>query len=61
MKIVPKNSDVEQLPLDDCTWEPYHLDWQTARQLWAIHRDCAPVCLPQLAAGAVLSHRLEED
>lgn len=56
-----KSTGEQSLSMDDCGWDPEHLDWETARRLWAIHRECAPDCRPQLAAGAVLSDSPEED
>jgi hypothetical protein len=57
----PENATTHQAPLDDCAWEPDRLDWDTARRLWAIHRDCPPGCRAQLAAGAALSNETEEE
>ncbi|WP_148306723.1 hypothetical protein [Nocardia nova] len=48
-------------PLNDCTWEPTHLERDCARKLWEVHRDCFPGCLAGLAASAALSALDEVD
>ncbi|MBF4998548.1 hypothetical protein IRT45_15465 [Nocardia sp. BSTN01] len=52
---------VEPPPLNDCTWEPTHLERDCARRLWEVHRDCFPGCLAGLAASAALSALDEVD
>ncbi|MBF6147906.1 hypothetical protein [Nocardia nova] len=52
---------VEPPPVNDCTWEPTHLERDCARRLWEIHRDCFPGCLAGLAASAALSALDEVD
>ncbi|PPJ31633.1 hypothetical protein C5E45_27385 [Nocardia nova] len=47
--------------LNDCTWEPAHLERDCARRLWEAHRDCFPGCLAGLAASAALSALDEVD
>jgi len=52
---------LQQVPLNDCSWEPTHLEGDCARRLWNTHRDCLPNCRARLAAGAALSARDEVD